>query len=492
MSLVIGIDIGTSGVKAVIADENESVRGEASQPIRVSAPHPGWSEQAPDLWCEAVATCLDALAAAHPVLIADVAGIGLSGQMLGTVMIDTADRPVRPAALWNDQRAIAESAELLRRQPDIGHRTNGTPDPGLPGPKLLWFAAHEPEALEATDCLLSPKDYVRLWLTGTRATEASDASGTCLMDNRTGAWSDDLIAACGWSAAKLPPLIGSAESGGGLRASLATRFGMRSGIPVAGGAGDNMACSLGVGAAAPGDTVVTIGTSAVVCAVDAAFRPAPDDAILTGIHAAPGTYLSMAVVMSATATFQWLADITRTPVPELAAEAEAFAAQGRIGEAPTVAPALGGIRTPHNRPDAAAIIGGLTGRTDRSALAYATLEGIAFQIAECVEAQARAGLTPDAFTAVGGGARNAFWLSLLATLFARPVSRSATAPLAAPLGAARLARIAAGAADLASLRDKPAAEIIVEPDTPKAAPLAERFDRYRALLDSQGYRHPAA
>ncbi len=408
--------------------------------------------------------------------------------MLGTVMIDAADKPVRPAALWNDQRAIAECAELLRRRPDIGMRVNGTPDPGLPGPKLLWFAKHEPAALEATDCLLSPKDYVRLWMTGERASEASDASGTCLMDNRTGEWDADLIEACGWSAAKLPPLIGSAESGGGLRGALATRFGLPAGIPVSGGAGDNMACSLGVGAASPGDTVVTIGTSAVVCAVDASFRPAPNDAILTGIHAAPGTYLSMAVVMSATATFQWLADLTRTPVVELAAEAEAFAATGRIAEAPTMAPALGGIRTPHNRPDAAAVIAGLTGRTDRGALAYAALEGIAFQIAECVEAQERAGLKPDAFTAVGGGARNAFWLSLIATLFHRPVSRSATAPLAAPLGAARLARIAAGKADVASLAAKPAAEIVVDPDPAKIHILGERFDAYRKLLDQHGYQ----
>ncbi|WP_108658618.1 xylulokinase [Acuticoccus kandeliae] len=485
MTATLGIDIGTSGVKAVITDGIDHPLAEADQAIAVSSPHPGWSEQAPDLWCEAITACLDRLAADHPALMARVAGIGLSGQMLGAVLVDAADRPVRPAILWNDQRAIAECAELARRVPDIGMRTNGQPDPGLTAPKLLWLAAHEPSALDA-DLLMLPKDYVRLWLTGERASEASDASGTMLMDNASATWDADLCAAAGWDVARLPPIIPSWANGGGLRRRLATRWSMRPDVPVAAGAGDNMAASLGAGVAAPGDALITIGTSAVVCAVDGAFHPAPRDAVLTGVHAAPGTFLSMAVVMSATAAFAWTANLTGATVSALAAEVDAFVAAGRIGEAPIALPSLSGLRTPHNRPDVGAIMAGLTGRTDRAALGYAILEGVAFQLRECVDAQRSAGLSPSTFFVVGGGVRNRLWLELIATMLDAPLAKSAAATMAAPLGAARLARIAAGLDTTDILSAKPAATESVAPAPRLADTLAGRFDRYRSMLTGLG------
>jgi xylulokinase len=486
MTATLGIDIGTSGVKAVIAEGVEAPLAEADAPIAVSSPHPGWSEQDPDLWCRAVTECLDRLAADRAELMARVAAIGLSGQMLGAVLIGRDDRPLRPAILWNDQRATAECAELLARVPDIGMRTNGTPDPGLTAPKLLWLARHEPAAVEAADCLLLPKDYVRLWLTGERASEPSDATGTMLMDTATAAWDAALCAAAGWSVDRLPPVVPSWAAAGRLRAGLAERWSLPPGIPVAAGAGDNMAASLGVGVAAPGDALITLGTSGVVCAADTRFRPAPHHAILTGRHAAPESFLSMAVVLSATASFAWAAGLVGSTVPALAVEVDAFAAEGRIAQAPIALPALTGVRTPHNRPDVGAHFAGVTGRTDRAALGYAVLEGVAFQLRECVDAQRDVGLAPDTFAAVGGGARNALWLSLIATLLGAPLTRSAAAPLAAPLGAVRLARIAAGIDTPDALHNKPAVTERVVPDAGRAGLLEDRFGRYRAMLDGLG------
>ncbi|MEM0908969.1 MAG: FGGY family carbohydrate kinase, partial [Pseudomonadota bacterium] len=172
---VLGIDIGTSGVKAVVAEAGDRVIAEEGVAIAVSTPHPGWSEQSPDLWCNALGEALDRLAASGA--LESVAGLGLSGQMLGAVLIDDAGKPVRDAILWNDQRSLLECAALLDKVPDIGMRTNCAPDPGITAPKLMWLAAHEPDTLSRATMLLLPKDYVRLWLTGEIATEPSDASG---------------------------------------------------------------------------------------------------------------------------------------------------------------------------------------------------------------------------------------------------------------------------------------------------------------------------
>ena len=480
---VLGIDLGTSGAKAVIADEAGAVLAEASVPIEVSAPRPGWSEQQPDLWVDAVGACLDALAARDPQLMGAVEALGLSGQMLGAVLLDAADRPLRPAILWNDQRALAECAVLRKRVPDIGRRANGIPDPGLTAPKLMWLAANEPRVLDHAVLLLLPKDFLRLWLTGERATEPTDAGGTMLLDVRTGRWDAELCAAAGWDEDRLPPVVPSWSAAGGLRPALAARWGLRPGLPVAAGAGDNMACALGAGAARPGEAAITLGTSAVVCAVEAAFRPAPESAILTSAHAVPGAFLSMAVVMSATASLAWLGRITSVDAVALAREAEAFVAAGRVEEAPLCRPSLTGLRTPQNRPNAAGAFAGLTSRTDRAALAYAVMEGVAFQIRECVEAQRRAGLAPASFVAVGGGARSALWRRLIASALGEPLGFGPTAPVAAPLGAARLARaaVAAGSAAEVMGRDVPAGTTEA-PDPALTSALNARFQLHRSQL----------
>jgi len=482
VTLFAGIDLGTSGAKLCLVDEDDRFVESAVRALPVSRPQPGWSEQDPQIWIDALTACFDELAACAPADMACVAGIGLSGQMLGAVLLDGADQPVRPAILWNDQRALAECDLLVRRVPDIGRRTNGAPDPGFVAPKLLWLRAHEPEALDTARMLLLPKDYVRLWLTGERASEPTDAGGTMLLDCATGAWDAALCDAVGWPLQALPPLTAAHKSVGVLRSALAARWGIAPGTPVATGAGDNMACAIGIGAARPGDCAITIGTSGVINAVDEKYRPAPERALLTSAHAAPGTFLSMGVVMSATAALDWLSAITGEAPATLAGLAASSVAEGAIASAPVMRPSLSGIRTPHNQPGAGGVIDGLTASTDKGALAYAVLEGVAFQIAECAAAQRAAGVPVERVSLVGGGTRSPLWCQLIATALDTPVLLPDGADNAAAIGAARLAAVAAGVADLAHLaRPLDANATRIAPDPGLAAPLGDRFATYAAL-----------
>ena len=481
MSLYAGIDLGTSGVKVVLTDGADAILAEAAQKIETDRPRPGWSQQHPDLWWRATRDAFDQLAARHPALMARVAGIGLSGQMLGAVLLDGDDRPTHSCILWNDQRAIAECAQLLERVPDMGLRTAGNPDPGMTAPKLLWLARHAPEAVERAEVLMLPKDYVRLCLTGERASEPSDGAGTLMLDCRSLSWDAELAGAAGWDLQRLPPLVASHGEAGRLRAELRQRWGMTAPVSVAAGAGDNMACALGVGATAPGDGVVTLGTSGVLCAVDGEFHPAPQVAVLTNPHAAPGAYLSMGVVMAATQSLDWIARLCRIPVPELAAMAEAMAAKG-IGHAPVMRPSLTGIRTPHNRPDAGGSIRAISAGTGAAELAYAVLEGVGFQFLDCLNAQRGAGVPVGRFTAVGGGSQNRFWVRLIATLFDAGFDLPGNSAASAAIGAARLGSVACGDFTAAgALARKPTIVTTIEPDPALKAMLGQRYDRFREL-----------
>jgi xylulokinase len=480
MALHIGIDLGTSGIKAVLIEDLSHVIAVSAEPVAVSRPQIGYSEQDADLWVSKVLTCLDRLAHEAPRQMSTVQGIGLSGQMLAALILDANLRPLRPAMLWNDQRALDECGELLAAVPDIGQRTNGTPDPGLTAPKLMWLRKHEPALMDRARMLLLTKDYVRLALTGEVATEPSDAGGTQLLDVASARWDTALCAAAGWDPAHLPPVVDSWTEAGRLKHDLLQRWGMTRPVAVAAGAGDNMGSTLGAGGARPGDAVLTIGTSGVACVVDAAFHPGPQRAILTSAHVVPKVYLSMGVVMSATASLDWVGQMTGRRVPDLDAEAAAFVAAQGPAVAPIFLPCLTGIRTPHNRPDLTGRITGIHPGVTPAMLAYATMEGVAFQFADCIAAQQEVGVRPDRFTVVGGGTRSLLWLRLLATTLDRPVSLIDGADMAGPRGAARLAAVAAGAG-VSLLRDPVAATQNVDPDQTLARAITPRREAARAM-----------
>ena len=480
MALHIGIDLGTSGIKAVLIEDQTRVIAVASEPVAVSRPKVGHSEQDADLWVSCVFACLDRLAAEAPREMAAVRGIGLSGQMLAALILDADLRPLRPAMLWNDQRALAECAELLAAVPDIGQRTNGTPDPGITAPKLMWLRKHEPALMDRARMLMLTKDYVRLALTGEVATEPSDAGGTQLLDVASGQWDAQLCAAAGWDIGHLPPVVASWAEAGRLRADLLARWGMAGPVSVAAGAGDNMGSTLGAGATRPGDAVLTIGTSGVSCIVDAAFHPGPQRAILTSAHVVPDVFLSMGVVMSATASLDWVARMTGSNVADLDAQAAAWVAAEGPQAAPVFLPCLTGIRTPLNRPDMQGRMSGLHPGVTPAMLAYATMEGIAFQFADCVAAQQEVGTHAERITVVGGGTRSQLWLRLLASVLNRPVSLIEGADIAGPRGAARLAAVAAGA-PMSVLQDPVPVIRAILPDDSLAEALAARAAAMAAL-----------
>ena len=481
VSASLGIDLGTSGIKVLLRGPGEEILGRAEAPLAVAVPAVGASEQDPRAWTEALGQALDSLAATHREVLGRVGAIGCSGQMLGVVLLDGADDPVRPALLWNDQRAVRECGELEARVPTIGRRTNGRPDPGFPAAKLLWLRRHEPTVLDRARWLLLPKDYLVLFLTGERATDPSDAGGTQFLDNATGRWDPELIAAAGWRREALPEIHPSAGTVGGLRAECARRWGLPAGVPVVAGAGDNSAATLGVGAARPGEGVLTLGTSAVSCLVDGDFHPGPDEAVLTVPHAVPGTWLSMGVVMNGTSALNWLSGITGERAPRLAEAAAACWEEGRALSAPLFLPALSGIRTPDHDPRATGRMSGLRTSTGTAELAYATLEGVVLQMAEAVRAQERVGVAVERLSAVGGGSRSRFWVRLLASALGQPLDLPARAALAAPLGAARLASIAGGAEPGEALGAPVAREEHVEPEVGLASFLRERREAWAEL-----------
>lgn len=474
MSVYAGIDLGTSGIKIALVDDAGDCLAQVSRPCPVDRPQPGWSQQDPDSWWQVTLTLFDQLHIEHPNLLARLRAISLSGQMLGPVFLDASDRPTTPCILWNDQRSIAECKVLSARVPDIGWRTNGQPDPGFGAPKILWLAAHDPDVLERADVMMLPKDYVRLCLTGERATEATDASGLMLMDCATRRWDDVLLSAVGWSRDRLPDLLPSHAAAGALKHTLRQRWSIPQDVTVAAGCGDNYAGALGVGAGRAGQAALSIGTSGVLSAVDDRFRPAPDSAVLTTPHAVPDTFLSMGVVMSATQSLDWIAGLTQTSVAELMAGVTVRLNQKGPDGFPVARPSLTGVRTPDNRPEAGAAFAGITAVSDKYDLTYAVIEGVAFQFFDCFRAQRDNGVPITDIKAVGGGTKSHLWTQLIATLCDTTLKVPENGDIAACLGAARLAK--------AALHPLNVVEILGHPpkDLSNAVPQTEWFDALKA------------
>jgi len=477
--MYLGIDLGTSGVKAVLVDDAQAVIGQGTAPLEVSRPKPLWSEQDPEAWWRATGAAVGALKAAHPRELAAVRGIGLSGQMHGATLLDDRDRVLRPAILWNDGRSAAECAELERREPASRKITGNLAMPGFTAPKLLWVAAHEPDIFRRTARVLLPKDHLRLRLTGEAVSEMSDAAGTLWLDVAARAWSDPMLAATGLTRDHMPRLVEGSEASGTLRPELAAAWGMGAGVVVAGGAGDNAAGAAGVGTVAPGRAFLSLGTSGVYFVANAAFSPNPEQAVHAFCHCLPATWHQMTVMLSAAACLTWVAALTGAG-DEAALLAEIEAA----GDAPssvTFLPYLAGERTPHNDANAQGVFFGLTFAADRAALGRAVLEGVAFAFADGQDALMAAGAQIDAVSVIGGGARSPLWGRILAAVLGRPLTYHAGGEVGPAFGAARLGRLAATGEDPLAVCTPPPVDQVIEPDKALAAQYAEKLPRFRRL-----------
>src|ERR1700691_2884010 len=324
----LGLDIGTSSIKALLVDADQRVVAEASGPLSVSRPPPFAREGDPGDWIEGVEAAVAAIRRHAPTEFAALSGIGLSGHMHGATLLDAEDKPLRPAILWNDGRSFAECAELKRRVPDLEERTGNLAMPGFTAPKMLWVAAHEPDIAKATRRVLLPKDYVRLRLSGEAVSEMSDASGTLWLDGGRRRWDETRLAAAGITEKAMPRLVEGSEVSALLAPEIATAWGLEGRkVPIAGGGGDNAASAIGVGATAPGAGFVSLGTSGVIFSVTDRFVRLPQRMLHAFCHALPHRWHGMAVMLSAASSLSWIAAVLgrERDIGELIAGAASFA-----------------------------------------------------------------------------------------------------------------------------------------------------------------------
>jgi xylulokinase len=448
---LVGLDVGTSGVKAIAISPSGELLATAQEPYPLSTPRPGWAEHDPEDWWRASQAVLERVPEGP---------IGLSGQMHGLVVLDEADRVLRPAILWNDQRTGAECAEieaalgLDRLLALTGNRALT----GFTAPKLLWLRRHEPETYGRIRSILLPKDYVRLRLTGEHAIDAADASGTLLFDVARRRWSDEVCDALGIPGEWLPPAAESTEVAG---------------------AGDQAAGALGVGIDRPGPVSVVLGTSGVVFAALPGYAPDPEGRVHVFCHAVPGGWHAMGVMLSAAGSLAWLRGVVDAEYGALDAEAERWppGTEGLL-----FAPYLQGERTPHADPDARGAFAGLSLRHDRGALARATLEGVAYGLRDSLELLRALGVRPELGRLSGGGARSELWTRIVASVLDLPLERTESEAGAA-FGAALLAGVRAGVfADVADAVARCVRPVDrVEPDPAWVGAYADGYGRFRSL-----------
>ncbi|MEZ2128425.1 MULTISPECIES: xylulokinase [unclassified Sinorhizobium] len=475
--MYLGLDLGTSGVKAMLIDGDQRIIGSANGALEVSRPHSGWSEQDPAHWIRATEEAVAGLKAAHPKELAAVRGIGLSGQMHGATLLDAEDKVLRPCILWNDTRSHVEAA-ALDADPRFRAITGNIVFPGFTAPKLAWVTKYEPEIFARVRWVLLPKDYLRLWLTGEHISEMSDSAGTSWLDTGKRHWSSELLAATGLDEKQMPKLVEGTEQAGRLRSELASKWGIAGEAVVAGGAGDNAASACGMGTVSDGAAFVSLGTSGVLFAANGSYLPKPESAVHAFCHALPNTWHQMGVILSATDALNWHSHATGKSAADLTGEL------GETLKAPTgvtFLPYLSGERTPHNDATIRGAFIGLGHESDRPVLTQAVLEGVAFAIRDNLEALRSAGTDIARVTAIGGGSRSRYWLASIATALGLPVDLPADGDFGAAFGAARLGLIAATGADPVAVCTPPKTASTIEPVASLTAAYEEAYRRYRAL-----------
>jgi xylulokinase len=467
VTALVGLDVGTTGVKAIAMSTDGAVVASAEEEYGLSTPRPGWSEQDPEDWWAASERALAGLG------VRDVAGIGLSGQMHGLVLLDEAHRVLRPAILWNDQRTAAE-CDAIEERVGLARLVELTGNRALTGftaPKLLWVRNNEPDLYGRVAHVLLPKDYVRLRLTGAQAGDVTDASGTLLFDVAGRRWSEDVLAALDVPTEWLPPALESPSASGETR----------NGVPVAAGAGDQAAGAVGVGVDRPGPVSVVLGTSGVVFAALPAYAADRQARVHSFCHAVPGAWHAMGVMLSAAGSLRWFRDAVApgTPFDVLTEEAEALApgAEGLL-----FLPYLAGERTPHADPAARGAFTGLSLRHDRGALARGVLEGVAYALRDSLELLAALGVRPEVGRVSGGGARSGLWLRIVASVLGIPLERTVVEEGAA-YGGALLGGVAAGAFGSVEEAVERCVRVrdTVEPVAAWREPYEEGYLRFRAL-----------
>jgi xylulokinase len=479
VTTLLGLDIGTTGARCVALDEGGKLVAEASVEYPIYSPHPGWSEQRPEDWWRASCGVIAQVAAK---VGPDIGAIGLTGQMHGAVFLDKHDEVIRPALLWNDQRTAAQVETITER---VGARrlTEIAGNPALTGfqaPKILWLRDEEPRAYERVASVLLPKDYVRLRLTGERATDASDASGTLLLDLKERTWSGEILDALEIPVGWLPRVFEGPDRTGQIRQNISSDLGLQHQLPVAAGGGDNAAAAVGNGIIREGLASCSIGTSGVLFAHSDTLATDPSGRLHAFCHAVPDRYHLMGVTLSAGGALRWWRDLVGKADYDELSELASQAPPGAEGL--LFLPYLTGERTPHLDPGARGGFFGLTSRHNVSHLTRAVMEGVAFSLRDSLEIMVALGTNPTQIRATGGGARSLLWRQLLADVFGRPIVRTVAVEGPAS-GAALLAGVTAGVFEnveeaCAGISLRPDT---CEPDTSRTRLYDDYFAAYREL-----------
>ena len=476
--MYLGLDFGTSSVKGVLIDDKQKIIGTASSPLKVSRPHSGWSEQNPEDWWKAAGKVVAALRRMKPKAIAAVEGIGLSGQQHGATLLDKDGKVLRPCILWNDARSFRECEEIMAREPRAVPLTGNIPLAGYTAPKLVWVKKHEPRVFEKVAKVLLPKDYIRYRMTGTYGSDMSDSSGTYWLDIAGRKWSDMLLAASDMRRDQMPELFEGTDATGQLTPSVAKAWGMPKRPVVAGGGGDNAASACGIGAVTDGAGFISIGTSGVMFVSNDTFSPNAGKLVHAFCHATPGTWHQMGVILSATASLEWLAGVLKEPAPQLT---KALGTKLKGPSSNLFLPYLSGERTPVGDAEIRGAILGLGHETDRQALTHAVLDSIAFAFRDSLEALEAGGARINRLMAVGGGTKSELWLRIMATVLGVPIDLPAAGDVGGAFGAARMGLVAATKADWRKAFSKPKIARTIAPEKSASAAYLDQYKRYTSI-----------
>ncbi|WLH87545.1 xylulokinase [Pseudomonas sp. FP2338] len=477
----LGIDLGTSELKAILMDVDGSVLAHAGVRLSVSRRHSGWSEQAPEDWWQA---CLQALAQLREhAAFARVACIGLSGQMHGAVLLGKDNRVLYPAILWDDARAVAQAEQLGSGFADT---TGSLPMAGLTAPKLLWLQQHEPEVFKAIKCVLSPKDYLRLCLTGERISDMSDAAGTLWLDVAQREWFAPMLHATGLSPAQMPRLVEGGAASGVLNVS---GLGLSPEVVIAGGGGDNPVAAVGIGAVNAGDGFITLGTSAAIVAITDHATGNPASAVHSFCHALPNRWYTMGAMLAGASCLRWVTRLTGMPDEQTLldqVQAQLPIEQPVPLSTPLFLPYLAGERTPHNDPLLRAGFMSLGHDCTPAMLGYAVMEGVGFGLLDALRAVQSTGADVTACALVGGGARSEYWAQLLANILQREIFTLQGSELSVCVGAAKLGFMAIGIDLLAAGMS---VKMRYRPDARQQTTLKVRYCKFQGLLTAAKALH---
>lgn len=489
---LLGIDVGTTGSKALLIDAAGQVVASAVTDYPMMTPQPLWAEQNPADWWQATATSIRRVLGSGVARPEEIAGVGLTGQMHGLVMLDERGRVLRPCIMWNDQRTAAQCAAITEQvgRSRLLELTGNPVLPGFTAPKIVWVREHEPDVYARTAHILLPKDYVRYYLTGEFFGEVSDASGTSLFDVGRRVWSDEMLAALDIPRHWLPEVTESPVVSARLSSDAARETGLAAGTPVVGGGGDQAAQAVGTGIVHEGIVSVTLGTSGVVFAASDSYRVEPEGKLHAFCHAVPGKWHLMGVMLSAAGSFRWYRDTLGEAEKERAAATgadaydlltEAAAAVPAGSEGLIFLPYLTGERTPHPDSNARGVFFGLTLRHGKPHLTRAVLEGVSYGLLDSLDLMRSLGLTIEQVRVSGGGARSPLWRQILADAFNSEIV-TVNVTEGAAYGAALLAGVGTGVwAGVAEAADRAVALTGRLSPGPDAAVYADFHPRYRAL-----------